>query len=223
MQKELHHLSLNVLEAEMVLLLATLLALGDSGVSLLLPGSFHNDEVPADISRRWHALCHTGSSWELTEVKVSVEAVHDPLLDRGKETTGWLISTSCADPLLFVNSDAGVFESGEVTPVLTMTGLMSPGSFFHLGEDEFISVDGTGVYYNSNGISQRLSDVYENLYGEGVSIVWAGDLDGDGLTDIILDDCPHYAIYAGYRLFLSTCAETGELLGEVAEFMAISC
>jgi hypothetical protein len=207
----------------MVPFLAVILSLQDSGVSILLPGTFHFDEVPADPGSGWYALCDTDSIWELIPVNISVESVVDPLVDDQGEATGWKVSAFAENPLLFLRSDAGVFESGEVTPVITMTDLLHPGSLFDLGGDESIFVEETGVYYSRDGMSQRISDVYENLYGEGVSVVWAGDLDGDGVNDLILNDCPHYAIYAGYRVFLSTEAEPGELLGEAAEFTAVSC
>jgi len=207
----------------MVLFLITVLSLQDSGVSVLLPGSFHHDEIPADIGTGWFALCDDDSVWELKEVDVLVENVYDAVMDRGEEATGWQVSSLCCEPLVFLRSDTGVFQSGEVTPAFVTTELLYPGWFFELDEDETIFVEESGVYYTRDGLSQKLSDVYENLYGEGVSVVWVGDLDGDGMNDLILNDCPHYAIYAGYRVFLSTMAEPGELLGEVAEFTAVSC
>ena len=59
--------------------------------------------------------------------------------------------------------------------------------------------------------------------GDAMFCLWAGDLDGDGLADIVLNDCAHYAIYANLRLFPSGQAEEGELLKEVCCFKAVSC
>ncbi len=205
----------------MWLFIAMILSSQNTGVSVLAPGSFHGSELSEEIGTEWLGLCRNGSGWELKPVDVTLERRHDPMLDEDGEATGWRVFTHREKPLLYLRSD--VFIRGPVFPVLLETELLSPGWVFSPGEGESVSAETSGVYYTRGDRSQKLSEVYENLYGEGVSVVWVGDLDGDGMNDLILNDCPHYAIYAGYRVFLSTMAEPGELLGEVAEFTAVSC
>ena len=152
-----------------------------------------------------------------------MESVHDPVLDRDEETSGLAVSAPKGKPLLFLRSDGGAFTPGPVSPVLMETELLTPGDLFTLGEGEYLKVEGDSLYYYSDSSFQKICRVYENLYGEGASVFWAGDLDGDGLTDLIVNDCAHYNIFINYRVFLSTAASSGELLGEVAYFTAIGC
>ncbi|MBT8478425.1 MAG: hypothetical protein KJO06_05875 [Gemmatimonadetes bacterium] len=49
------------------------------------------------------------------------------------------------------------------------------------------------------------------------SIQWVGDLDGDGKLDLLATFSPKYSYYPR-RLFLSTAAQDGELVGLVAVF-----
>lgn len=205
----------------MMILLALLLP--DAGYAVIVPGSFHGDEVSAEHRGEWLALRENDSYWELTPVNLTVENTYDPVLDEKGESTGWTVSAPGAEPLLFLRSEGGGISPGPVQPALTVTELLAPGDVHPVGEDEELIAEKDGLYYRRGSVRQRLSDVYDNLYGEGVRIIWAGDLDGDGLNDLIIDDCAHYAIYIGYRLFLSSEAGSGELLGEVAEFTAVSC
>jgi hypothetical protein len=80
-----------------------------------------------------------------------------------------------------------------------------------------------GVFLQAGGIRQRLSTLPTGLYPEGVAVVWAGDIDGDGRTDLVLDERPHYAFRFVYRLFLSSGARPGRLVEERACVSAVSC
>lgn len=211
----------------LLVILVNVLSLGGSdhetGISVLAEGLFHSDEVTALNGETWLGLFENGSGYLLVPVELSVLTVRDPIMDNSGEETGKLISCSRGDCLLFLKSAGDVFVSGEVEPVLFNTGFVSSGDSFPIADGESINACGSDLIYSRNGVAQRICSVYENLYGEGVSIFWVGDLDGDGLNDLIVDDCAHYAITANYRIFLSSYAEDSQLVGEVASFMAISC
>ena len=64
---------------------------------LLLPGSFHGDEVGAKAGETWTALIETEKGFELKDVVISVEAVHDPIIDeKESDKTGKTISVASA-------------------------------------------------------------------------------------------------------------------------------
>lgn len=54
------------------------------------------------------------------------------------------------------------------------------------------------------------------------TLLFAGDLDGDGRLDLILDTTDHYNVRRP-TLFLSTQAAPGELLGIAAQFESVGC
>ncbi len=51
----------------------------------------------------------------------------------------------------------------------------------------------------------------------GPTVVWAGDLDGDGETDVVLDKSTFYT-GREIELYLSSAAEDGKLVGKVASW-----
>jgi len=53
-------------------------------------------------------------------------------------------------------------------------------------------------------------------------LLWAGDLDGDGRLDLLLDVSDHYNVQA-FKLFLSSGAAADRLLGEGASFVSVGC
>jgi hypothetical protein len=50
-------------------------------------------------------------------------------------------------------------------------------------------------------------------------VIWAGDIDGDGRLDMILNLTNHYNIWMP-TLFLSTAARKGDMVGPVAQFVS---
>jgi len=213
---------------------------------ILAPGSFHGDDVKTGANGEiWFGVFETAQGYELRHAEMVVEAVNDPYIDQDEERTARLIyaadavidpgydwdyqtdrwSSEEADRLLFfLRPSDSVFEEGPLYPAIVDSPAIPPDTTIELG-DSGLSLVATdeGLYLSDGCISQRLSDVYPNSCGEAVSVVWAGDLDGDGKMDLVLDDQPHYAYRVFYRLFLSSEAESGELVKEVADFTAGSC
>lgn len=67
--------------------------------------------------------------------------------------------------------------------------------------------DRTQVLYSAEGFAD---DPHFNVY-------WAGDLDGDGKLDLVVDFSRKYSVLS-YRLLLSTQARPGQLVGDAALF-----
>ncbi|MEO1051980.1 MAG: hypothetical protein AAFX87_15215 [Bacteroidota bacterium] len=59
-------------------------------------------------------------------------------------------------------------------------------------------------------------------YEGGVQLLWTGDVDADGKMDLLLTSSDHYACFS-YHLFLSSKAEEGKLVKEVAREHFCGC
>jgi hypothetical protein len=74
---------------------------------------------------------------------------------------------------------------------------------------------------HGGGISQTLFSLTEHDAASW-QLLWAGDLDGDGKLDLLLNLSAHYNVSAR-RLFLSSAARQGEAVREVAVFETTGC
>ncbi len=207
-----------------VIVLFTISAEGPCSCHVLAPGTFHGSEVTALAGESWLGLFTGEESCELLPVVLRIIPAEDVVLDRNGEQTGKKVYNSGNVPLLYLLSeDEGVFYPGEIFPLLFQQEDVEIGDVFDLAAEEYLEVREEGLYFVKSSQEQRICNSYENLYGEGLSITWAGDLDGDGLTDIIVNDRGHYAIPMGLKVFLSSFAEGSELVHFVAEFVTVSC
>ncbi|OPL18778.1 MAG: hypothetical protein AVO35_13050 [Candidatus Aegiribacteria sp. MLS_C] len=159
--------------------------------------------------------------------------VFDPVLDTDGDgdLTGKQVSTSaCEEPVVLIWSSEPVFVQGPVLTACDGTGNLFPDTIIDLSAPGlahwWLLVDGEGVSVSNGEVEQPLSPVYPEAaeYEENyVRVVWAGDLDGDGRVDLVIDNVPHYNIYKGLELYLSSEAGPGELVKRVAIFTAVGC
>ncbi len=198
--------------------------LEDSGYQILLPGSYFQGETEAVRGELWHGIYATAHGYDLRAVELVVKAAHS-LVDRphGDRTGSLILVAGEEGKLLFLFRSENVFADGSIHTELVNTGDLQIGVSIQISNSCEVFTTEAGLFLSDGNVSQRLSDVYPDSHGEGVSVVWVGDLDGDGRIDIVLDDQPHYATKCFYRLFLSSEADPGSLVKEVARFSAAAC
>ena len=209
-----------------------------AAAQLVLPGFFHAGEAIAADGEVWWGLYETPAGFELEPTRLEVTPVFDPMLDEDWEATGLeILAEGERQPLFLVKGvplQAGPVRtaSKDVTPLV-------PGSVVGLTE-ELLVVYGTAREPALPGLPPALEDVRVVLQGlpggapsqelltldapdlAAPSLVWAGDLDGDGEIDLLLDATDHYAANA-YTLMLSSAAAPGERVAEVATLVLSSC
>lgn len=197
----------------------------DFGYGMLETGTFFEGEITSQSGELWLGLYNTNDIFELRTVELIVVA-KSSLADRAdgvKTGSGVSVSYEEGTLLFLLRSENNRFSEGVVSPEIFDSGNLEIGVSLSAGENMKIFTTTEGLFFTDGVITQRLSNVYPDSYGEGVSVLWVGDLDGDNKIDIILDDQPHYAFRYFYRLFLSSEASEDELVKEVAQFVTVSC
>lgn len=215
---------------------------------LLEVGEFHGDEVSARTGEAWLGLFPVSDGYALRRTTLTVRKVRDLIVDdeAGPETGKKVGTSHRAEPLFLVRDITSLrprlvptVYAGELSlQTTTNASLAMGGKTYQLsvldnsdsGADAdaaagagpmllpqhatlALTVDGSRM--------QRLFSVdgHDEAHWR---LLWAGDLDGDGKLDLYLDLNGHYNVSAR-RLFLSSAAKSGALVGEVALFETVGC
>ena len=212
-------------------------------LKVLLPGSYHGDEVPYSSGPGWYALVATGGSSKLEPVTLKIRWSYDALFDTDKIKGPYSGRSVDSEPrvnaILFVSGD--ILRAGEI-PTATLVGTnrgvgqkkYTLGSrHYSLRLDKLCGKNETPCQWIlSDGKSQqaihglnvtRTSDETLDTDSSNTGVVWAGDLDRDGKLDLIVDVSNHYNAVSQIRVFLSSKAKDGQLVGNAGWFSAVGC
>ena len=190
---------------------------------LLVPGTFHGDEVSASSGEKVWAL----RGDELVEATLVVETVEDVLLDTEDQKTGKRVSVANGGTPVAMFGGLKL-EAGPVTTRVSVERSLLAGQpvEFTLGARSY-RLEGEG---DENGYRLTLTEggrtqtlvVHDSLDDTGPRLLWAGDLDRDGEADFLIDLTRHYNV-SEPTLFLSKEAGEGELVKRVAAFQTMGC
>ena len=208
---------------------------------LLEIGEFHGHEVEAQTGETWLGLHISEGESMLLDYQLTVEAVHDPIVDDPGESTGKKVSVDLPlEPRFLIATEW--LSAGAVQTVLEGSyektlGPMSPVKLklehasYELkvvGSEEEEKCENDGLPKNaklvlaSGEIEQILYSLEECGDDPAWFLLWAGDLDRDGKLDFYVSVKQHYNV-SEKRLFLSTAAGEGQLVEQVAEFVTTGC
>lgn len=190
-------------------------AVASDEVAILAPGEFHGSEVSLKSKRGWLALRQERGIWTLVPTRVSSQRVNDPVIDEEGQKTGVRISSDPSGVLLLRHASlrAGPLRGAIVNgnPAGEGVNSISPQEkirFTFNGHEYALGVDGPerpSLIYPAlllTGPDGRISVQRPFTISESSSLVWAGDLDRDGMVDLVVDVSDHYNKMS-YCLFLS--------------------
>lgn len=208
-------------------------------------GNFHEDEASASMTQKdWMGLfLSKDQQWYIRSTKLHLSRVHDPVSDDDEsQRSGWYISTSDKDSCLLLAAGTTIWKEGEV-PVVPIQGLtLYPGDsavFEFLGIQYKMEATGrklTGesgvvtvedfrlfLYAVINGQEQKALLVAQpNLNETMIQVMFAGDMDGDGRLDLLLDTYSH-GNGTQPTLYLSNTAPSGEWIAPVGFYTVTGC
>ena len=218
-----------------------------SGVGLLAgSGVYHDGEAPAADGQTWQALVPTSDGFGLRSVTVRVETVRDEIVDpeagpfTGRRVTtplstvhgdGWVEDSTVA----LVRRPAAPFPEGLVPTAFEGLWPFEGGALhLTLGEARYEVTYATGpeaspgfrpervVLLARDGGPKRPVAHLVNRDDAHPALLWAGDLDGDGRLDLLLDESWHYNLSAP-TLYLSSAASGDAPVGRVARHETTGC
>ena len=211
-----------------------------SEIQLLQVGAFHGDEVSAKSGEIWLGLYPTPDGHALIPSRITVETVYDPFVDNAGEQTGKVVSVEEQTPPLFLIKGLSTSERESIKILSDTQTILSPGKSLNLrlddenesyltvygegdvGPNGFTSLENYSLELSNGQLSQELL-AYGSTNGAIPTLLWAGDLDGDGQLDLLINATPHYTVYSAPMLFLSSMAQGGNLVQKVAIFIATGC
>jgi hypothetical protein len=209
---------------------------------LLQASTYHTDEVDSSaFYQPWYGLFKDASGYYLKQTRIHAERIEDAVLDEGGEKTGWGVSTTIEDTSLVLFSGLVNLWEGPVEVVHLPKQQLLPGEelgFQFKGESYKLYATGESRKNNSEttysnyklflqrdvrGKKESQLLVSHPVLDEAmVQILFAGDLNRDGLPDLLLDTTWHYNATVP-TLYLSVSGGKGGLLQIVALHMSVGC
>ncbi len=214
-------------------------------VEILRTGSFHGDEVRADAAGPWFALVSEADGASLLAVRVKVVSEHDAIVDGAREKTGKRVETSPRVDAVALLRGLRSLKAGRLPTAIGERNFQrGDGVNVHLGDRAYqvsfecaagreIEGQSTCEVKLASGSAGQSLFTYRSTFLfddewhtsgtlDTPMIVWAGDLDGDGRLDILLNTSDNDNV-GEMRLYLSSRADAAHLVSEVARFTHVGC
>jgi hypothetical protein len=207
-------------------------------ISILLPTSYSDGDLdPNMFYRTWVGLWRDDldNSMKCYTTKLSTKPIHNPMDDEDGEMSGTQIYCEGhdKDPMLLI-SGIDIPEDVKIDSYTTFKNRLMPGESMQLGNYTIkalggIDQQGRITDYQLTIAGEKNGENIEQIFLEQahfddamIDIIWAGDIDQDGVPDLYMDISPKYS-YSIPALFLSSKADDNGLLKLVAEFTMSGC
>ncbi|RIJ41870.1 hypothetical protein [Pontibacter oryzae] len=208
---------------------------------LLMEGTYHKKEVFKGAERlEWFGLYFKDGNYTLEPTKVTVNVVKDPVAEKIKGVlSGRQVISSLPDAAFLVAALKGIKAGTVDTARYSRTTMPANQQLNILFRNKEYTISayadstaadiktytytryGWRIRGKRNGrmLTQTLAedvDFEDSIY----VLLWAGDLDRDGIPDLLIDLSNHYNV-SRYTLFLSSLAEPGKLYKKAAVFETV--
>ncbi|MFB6456232.1 hypothetical protein ACE38W_13250 [Chitinophaga sp. Hz27] len=208
--------------------------------SLSSLGICHPEEFKsADTASKWYAIYRTDSNYYYTSILLQFSRVDDPVLEGEK---GWQIDApNTKDSVISLVNAVPALQEGIIPAISLRNTTLKPGdtiAFKFNGADYKLYATGNTVkrpgdetiyHYRlflvgmkDGGQITQLLVQHSYLDDSIPEIMLAGDMDGDGFPDILMNTTYHYNLYRP-TLFLSSGRSKTELLHVVAMNDFVGC
>ena len=191
---------------------------------------FSGGFVPSDFEMSdWTGIYVDENGMYCKPTQAKIKAVRDMWNDDEDNLDATIIDDESEIPSVFLFSGITVPENFRVKSFNNIPNRILVGNSTKLG-DYILKADGEVTQENQLPLTYRLTIMgskngkeieqvivnHEFLDDAMTAILWVGDLDGDGIPDMIIDMSPKYS-YSTPSLFLSSQADDGDILKLVGE------
>jgi hypothetical protein len=208
-------------------------------------GTFHSDEVWNNVEKEnWFGLFQNSTGFYIAATKLKTKRVNDILDENVNVKTGWEIKTTNKDSCLLLIEQQPYIKNSTIQNIKLSTKYIYPEdtlSFRYLGNDykifatggkkkvqvnpEWFDVWNYKLYITTTINGKTLKSLLvaqPNFDDKMIEIIFAGDVDGDKVLDLIIDTSRHYN---GTRptIYLSRPASDGEVLKAIGMHSSVGC
>lgn len=212
---------------------------------ILTTGTFHNDEIEKDDNEKvWLGLFKTPEGYSIAKTKLNASRVYDAVLDENEyEKTAWNIKTAIEDTCIVLIEPLSFIKEKSIETI-TLNETLLPNhskNFNFLGIDYKLTATGNTKkdsqildYYIVSNYKLYLTasingkDYTQLLVAKPsfdyqmIRILFAGDIDGDGKLDLLLDTSSHYNATSP-TLYLSKPAIQGPIIRPMGKHTSVGC
>lgn len=213
---------------------------------VLTYGTFHSDEVWESADKeKWFGLFKSNTGFYLQETKLKTKRVYDPILDeKESDKTGWEIQTINKDTSIILIEPSIFLKPHKVQQATLSKEQVFPGDTLrinYLGVDYKIYATGSKkkvqndpvwfdvwnykLYLTATIKGQKQTSLLvsqPNFDDQMINLIFAGDIDGDGILDLIIDTSRHYNTTSP-TIYLSRPADNGEVVKPIGGHTSVGC
>lgn len=213
---------------------------------VLTVGTFHGDEVWDNVDKvNWLGLFHNTSGFYIAETKLQTKRVHDQIVDqKDNEKTGWEIQTINKDTSLILIEGINLLTAHNIEEAILSKKQIFPGDTLKInylnidykifatggkkeiqGNPEQFEIWNYKLYLMATieGLERKsLLVAQPNFDDQMINLIFAGDIDGDGILDLIIDTSRHYNATSP-TLYLSKPATIKEVVKPIGGHISVGC
>ncbi|PAC28984.1 hypothetical protein [Flectobacillus sp. BAB-3569] len=188
----------------------------DYQITVQMPGTFHQGQVPLDSDKKsWVGIFQTSKGFELRATKIALEMVHDEMIDETPEAkTGIQINIAQKDTCLLLIESQSYLKDHVIAPLTLSKTEFYPSDavefeylgvkykLFAVGKKEIAKEDPNQILVTDYTLSISFTKEGKNYTNVLLrqprfdtkipTVQFAGDIDGDGIVDLVLDAATYY-------------------------------
>lgn len=213
---------------------------------VLTVGTFHGDEVWDNADReKWFGLFQGKAGFYLAETTLKMRRVNDPVVDEHEnQKTGWDVQTINKDTAIILMEGKNALTAHRVEEAILPKKQVLPADTIqikYLGIDYKIFATGGKKKVQNNPDSFEVwnyklyltADIkgkkrtsllvaQANFDDQMIQLIFAGDIDGDGILDLIIDTSRHYNA-SSPTIYFSSPAKNGEIVVPIGGHTSVGC